>query len=118
MDRSQSAGLELGPGARNSTDLLAVYGSIIDQLPSFIVCKDAQGKITFVNQRFADMMGMEPTWLLGKSDAEIFPRELAEKYRAEDLFVMHNGVVTGEVSAGFTVPRRSARYGPEEPHGT
>jgi two-component system, sensor histidine kinase and response regulator len=85
-----------------SADLFAVYGSIIDQLPAFIVCKDADGRITFVNQRFADMMGNETGELIGKTDADIFPPELADKYRADDLFVMQNGVVFSDVEENRT----------------
>lgn len=62
----------------------ALYQSLVENLPQGIFRKDLAGKFTFANQRFGDLMGRSLPDLLGKSDADLFPRELAGRYQSED----------------------------------
>lgn len=75
---------------RSSEEL---YHSLVDSLPINVTRKDLQGRITFANQPFCEMVGMSAAELYGKTDFELSPDELAEKYRADDQFV----ATTGEV---------------------
>src|SRR5208283_1669047 len=54
--------------------------------------KDKESRFLAVNQAFARSCGMErPEEVLGKTDLDIWPRELAEKYRNDDKAVLTIG---------------------------
>src|SRR5262249_32253389 len=63
----------------------ALFDSIVNSLPQNIFCKDPEGRFTFGNKRFCEIVGMSLDQLVGKSDYDLFPHELAEKYREDDL---------------------------------
>jgi PAS domain S-box-containing protein len=62
----------------------ALYQSLIEALPLNIFRKDLDGAFTFANQRFCDTVGRPLDDLLGKTDFDFFPVELAEKYLRDD----------------------------------
>jgi phosphoserine phosphatase RsbU/P len=66
----------------------ALYHSLVETLPQNIFRKDAQGHFTFVNQRFCSAIGKTPLEILGKTDFDLFPPELAKKYESDDQQVM------------------------------
>ena len=74
--------------ALRSSELL--YHSLVDCLPQNIFRKDTAGRFTFVNARFCRTLGRPPEEILGRTDADFFPPELAAKYREDDLRVMEN----------------------------
>lgn len=65
-----------------------LYQSLVDCLPQSIFRKDTEGRFTFVNQRFCRTVGRPPEEILGKTDADFYPSELAAKYREDDERVM------------------------------
>ncbi|HRZ57305.1 MAG TPA: PAS domain-containing protein, partial [Candidatus Paceibacterota bacterium] len=65
-----------------------LYHSLVDCLPQSIFRKDTEGRFTFVNQRFCRTVGRPPEEILGKTDADFYPPELASKYRDDDRRVM------------------------------
>ena len=69
----------------------AFYHSLVESLPQHILRKDRDGQFTFVNQRVCDMLHRPLEDIVGKTDFDLFPAELAEKYRADDLYVMESG---------------------------
>src|SRR5439155_26149930 len=44
-----------------------------------------------VNRRFAEALGLSEAEIVGKSDLDFYPPRLAEKYRADDRQVLHEG---------------------------
>lgn len=46
----------------------------------------------FINQAYTDTYGIEPQSYIGKSDLEVWDRDTAELFRANDRAVMHGGV--------------------------
>lgn len=63
--------------------------TIIENQPGLVWLKDNSGKFLSVNRAFAISCGMnDPESLIGKSDFEIWPKELAEKYQNDDQTVM------------------------------
>ncbi len=68
-----------------------LYHSLVETLPQFILRKDLMERFTFGNQRFCAMMGTTPEGLIGKSDFDFFPPELARKFQADDRKVMETG---------------------------
>jgi sigma-B regulation protein RsbU (phosphoserine phosphatase) len=69
----------------------ALYHSLVETLPQNILRKDPQGRFTFANQQFCKILGRPLEDIVGKTDYDFFPRELAEKYHRDDLRVMQTG---------------------------
>ncbi|MEO6597387.1 MAG: response regulator [Planctomycetota bacterium] len=65
-----------------------LYQSMIDDLPLSIFRKDRDGRLTFGNAAFVKEMNRPLEELCGKSDRDLFPADLAAKYRADDVHVM------------------------------
>jgi two-component system, sensor histidine kinase and response regulator len=66
----------------------AFYHSLVETLPLAMFRKDLDGRITFINRRMAEVIGRPVSEILGRTDYDLFPRELAEKYRADDRQVL------------------------------
>jgi PAS domain S-box-containing protein len=63
--------------------------AILENQPGLVWLKDADGRFLAVNRAFAISCGKaSPEELAGRTDFDIWPRELAEKYRADDARVM------------------------------
>jgi sigma-B regulation protein RsbU (phosphoserine phosphatase) len=69
----------------------ALYHSLVETIPQNIFRKDTQGKFTFANQQFCKLMGVNLEDIVGKSDFDFAPADLAEKYRRDDWRVMETG---------------------------
>src|ERR1019366_8641034 len=53
--------------------------------------KDLQGRFTFANQQYCQHYHCKLEDILGKTDFDFFPKELAEKYTRDDQRVMQLG---------------------------
>ncbi|MEW4490543.1 response regulator [Thalassoglobus sp. JC818] len=63
--------------------------TLIDNLPDYIFIKDANSCFVTVNQALVKMYGLETeAELIGKTDFDFTPIELAEAFREDDLAVM------------------------------
>ena len=67
--------------------------TILASLPQKVFVKDTHSVYVFCNGPFAQDLGITPEALLGKTDFDFFPKELAEKNRADDRRVMEKGEV-------------------------
>ena len=66
--------------------------AIIENQPGLIWLKDRKGRFLAVNARFASSCGLDnPKALVGKTDWDIWPRDLAARYVADDEKVMSSG---------------------------
>ncbi|MEQ2007227.1 MAG: PAS domain-containing protein [Limisphaerales bacterium] len=72
-------------------DSEAFYQSLVENLPQFIYRKDAQSRFTFANRRFCTLLGKTLNEIVGRTDFDFFPTELAAKYQADDQRVMGAG---------------------------
>ena len=73
---------------RNSESL---YHSLVETMPQNVFRKDLQGRFTFANQQYLKPYKCKLEDILGKTDFDFFPRELAEKYQKDDQRVMKTG---------------------------
>ena len=62
--------------------------TLIDTLPLWVWLKDTERRYLATNQANADACGYTVDEMLGKSDQELWPPELAERYCADDVEVM------------------------------
>jgi PAS domain S-box-containing protein len=69
----------------------ALYQSLVKVSPLSICRKDLAGRFTFANQRFLEALNPSLTDLIGLTDFDLHPPELAEKYRRDDRAVMDSG---------------------------
>ncbi len=64
------------------------YRTLLESIPQRIFFKDRNSVFVSMNAPFAQDAGMSVKELVGKTDYDIHPTELAEKYRADDRRVM------------------------------
>jgi sigma-B regulation protein RsbU (phosphoserine phosphatase) len=69
----------------------SLYHSLVETMPQGVFRRDLHGRFTFANQTYAKYFKLKPEDLLGKTDFDQFPRELAEKYWRDDLSIMEKG---------------------------
>lgn len=65
--------------------------AILDNIPDMAWLKDKEGKFLAVNGPFARGCGRSREELLGKTDFDFWPQELAQRYREDDEQVMKTG---------------------------
>ena len=73
---------------RNSEVL---YHSLVETLPQNIFRKDLQGRFTFANQQFCRSLGKTLPEIVGKTDFDFYPPELAADYQRDDRQVIETG---------------------------
>jgi phosphoserine phosphatase RsbU/P len=73
---------------RNSESL---YHSLVETMPQNVFRKDLQGRFTFANQQYCNHYNCKLEDILGKTDFDFFPKELAEQYTKDDRRVMETG---------------------------
>jgi PAS domain S-box-containing protein len=88
----------------------ALYHSLVESLPCCVFRKDLEGRFTFANQHFCELVGRTLDQLLGKTDYDINPRDLAEKYRRDDRKVIETGDVFEDIEELLSVAARGKRY--------
>ena len=65
--------------------------TMIDSLPAKIYAKDAQSRFIACNWPVAREMGTTPAEIIGKTDFDYFPREMAEGFFADEQAVIRSG---------------------------
>lgn len=68
-----------------------LYQSLVEQLPQCVFRKNTQGRFTFVNYRFCEWLGRPAEEVIGKADLDLFPHDLAGKYRLDDERILASG---------------------------
>ena len=69
----------------------ALYHSLVENIPICVWRKDTEGRFTFANTGFLQKFKLAASQLLGKTDYDIFPADLALKYHTDDTHVMKTG---------------------------
>ena len=64
--------------------------AILENIPDIAWLKDDQSRYLAVNETFAQSCGVAAQALVGKTDLDIWPAELAYKYRSDDREVMRS----------------------------
>jgi len=71
-------------------DVRSQQQAILDNIPDIAWLKDDQSRFMAVNKPFVDACGVDEENLIGMTDLDIWPQELAEKYRADDAKVIRS----------------------------
>jgi PAS domain S-box-containing protein len=65
--------------------------ALLDNIPDIAWLKDREGRYVAVNESLSQAYGHGPEEIIGKTDFDMVPAELAEAYRADDIRVMESG---------------------------
>ncbi|AUX40347.1 hypothetical protein SOCE26_017470 [Sorangium cellulosum] len=87
--RQRVAELELAERAWREREL--AHLSLLDLIPQSIFRSDLDGRCVYANSALLASVGMSLEQLLGKTPFELYPRELAEKYRQDDAHLLKTG---------------------------
>ncbi|MDD9920771.1 MAG: PAS domain S-box protein, partial [Boseongicola sp.] len=68
-----------------------LYHSLVESIPQNIVRKDLNGQFTFANQKFCSTMDLSLEEIIGKTDHDLSPKALADKYRRDDQYIIETG---------------------------
>jgi PAS domain S-box-containing protein len=71
----------------------AFYHSLVESLPQCIIRKDLQGRFTYANQGACRFLGRSLEQILGKTDYDLCPAPMADKYRKDDKLVLETGKI-------------------------
>ena len=74
-------------------DSETLYSSLVDNLPVYVLRKDLEGRFVFASRSFCELIGRPLEEVLGKTDFDLYPPDLACKYRQDD----HNVLETGKL---------------------
>jgi len=67
------------------------YRTLVENIPQKIFTKDRDSVYVSCNESYARDLRIRPDQCAGKTDYDFFPRELADKYRADDKRIMEAG---------------------------
>jgi PAS domain S-box-containing protein len=67
--------------------------TLVENLPQKIFFKDKDSVYVSCNENYARDLRIRSDEILGKTDYDFYPKELAEKYRADDKRIMESGKV-------------------------
>jgi len=69
------------------------YRTLVENIPQKIFFKDKNLAYISCNDNYARDLKIKPEEIVGKTDFEFYPKELAKKYRTDDKKVMKSGKV-------------------------
>jgi len=67
------------------------FEAILDNAPIIIYIKDLEGRYVLINRHYESVTHLQNTYIQGKTDHDIFPKEVADIWRAEDMDVVRSG---------------------------
>jgi len=67
------------------------YKTLLENLPQKIFYKDKNSVYISCNENYASDIEIKPEEIAGKTDYDFYPKDLAEKYRADDRRIMESG---------------------------
>ena len=67
------------------------YRTLVENIPQKIFTKDRGSVFVSCNENMARDLGIRPDQIVGKTDSDFFPSELADKYRTDDKRIMETG---------------------------
>ncbi len=76
--------LELEEGRRN-------LQAIMDHSPSVVYVKNLNGEFSFINQKFLSIFDLSREQVIGKTDFDILPAQVAQKLQENDAKVLASG---------------------------
>lgn len=83
-------------GRKQYEEILAsrttLLSSLLDSIPDIVFFKDREGLYLGCNPSFAAFVGRPREEIIGKTDYDLFPKEVADEFRENDRAMMDGGV--------------------------
>ncbi|HEY3065333.1 MAG TPA: PAS domain-containing protein [Methylomirabilota bacterium] len=76
---------------RNLESTRRFLQAVLDGAPAVVYCRDLDGRITLINRRYEELFHVTREGVIGKRSHDIFPAELADRFRANDLAALAAG---------------------------
>ena len=70
----------------------AQFASLIESLPDMVFYKDVDGVYLECNENFAQLFGRTREDMIGRTDHQLFDKETADQFRADDLWAQEAGI--------------------------
>ncbi len=64
---------------------------VLDHSPALITIKDLEGRFMLADRQWLDQMGLTEEAVMGKTDFDLYPEELARKFESEDRKTLELG---------------------------
>ena len=84
----------------------AKFKTLVENIPQRIFLKGRDLRYLSANDNYARDLGIRPSEISGKDDFDFYPRELAEKYRTDDKYILETGK-TEEFEEKYPQPGRT-----------
>jgi PAS domain S-box-containing protein len=84
-------GRQAGAVTEEMRQAQSAFMTLVDSLPLCLVIKDAAGRRVLANKSYLAAHNKTLAEVLGRTDAEIFPLEIARKFSADDEEVLRTG---------------------------
>ncbi|MFM2347268.1 MAG: hypothetical protein RL654_2021, partial [Pseudomonadota bacterium] len=96
--------------------------SVLSHGQALMAIKDTSGRYQFANARYAEFFGLEAGSLIGRTDAQVMPADIATPLRQADLDLLRDGTTT-ETEQVFTIANGkrwwwATRFGLHDADGT
>ena len=92
---------------RQSRQLLE---SVLENSPAVIYAKRRDGRYTYINREWETVCDMPRDKVLGRTDHDVFPAEIADQFRSNDLAVLLSGKLAEFRGAGRNAVGRTALF--------
>ncbi len=76
---------------QNELESVSTHQKLREHVSLCVLRKDKKGRFQYANETFCESMGMQSQDLIGKTDFDLFPAELARSYFENDRAVMESG---------------------------
>ncbi len=67
------------------------FRAVLDTVEASVFMKDTEGRYIMMNENCRDMLGVGEEGVVGATDYDLFPENVAESYRADDKRVLEEG---------------------------
>ena len=80
---------------------------VIDNSSAVIYMRDSEGRYLLVNRRYEELFGVERQEIVGMTDFDLFPAQVAAEFRANDLKALASGAA---IQAEETAPQEDGPH--------
>ncbi len=84
--------------------------TVINNLPATVYVKDKNLRKVLVNKQELEMLGKKEEEVIGKTDRDLYPDEMAKRFETDDLKVIREGLEIVNREECFTFPDGQERW--------
>jgi PAS domain S-box-containing protein len=83
--------LERSQAEWRANDRQRQAAALLDSLPAYAYMKTTTGRYLAANSMFGRLVGVRPQEIVGRSDDDLFPSAVAQRYREHEMAVLGSG---------------------------